>query len=61
MKRRVVQVTQSPMNERQWLLTLECGHDQWHTARHRPSRREVRCLKCVGAQGNADAGREEPR
>lgn len=38
MKRRIVRVDRSPMNERIWVLQLTCGHDVYVTQKKRPSR-----------------------
>ncbi len=40
-------VKQSPMNAIRWLLLLDCGHEEWVTAKRRPTRRTIRCSKCV--------------
>lgn len=49
MLRKIVQVTQSPMNEKRWLLSFECGHERWATANRRPKWQEADCLdeSCV--------------
>lgn len=42
MKQNVIRATQSPLNKRQWLCELECGHEQWVTANRRPVK--VECI-----------------
>ncbi len=44
--KKVIKVTQSPMNPLRWLLDLECGHDVWVTSKKRPTRKTVSCDKC---------------
>lgn len=48
MRRRIIRVTQSPMNTAQWCIELECGHDVWVTAKRRP--RTIKGHDCQ--QGN---------
>jgi len=45
-KSRVESVKQSPMNEGRWCLQLDCGHDEWVTAKRRPTRTTAPCSKC---------------
>lgn len=45
--RRVVRVTQSPMNAKQWSLDLACGHDKWVTAARKPKRPWEDCEECA--------------
>ncbi len=40
----------SPLNSGQWLLTLECGHEQWVTQKTRP-RRRMQCRVAICALG----------
>lgn len=47
----------SHMNERRWLLQLDCGHDEWITANERPQREYQLCSKCVARA--ASTGKEE--
>lgn len=42
----VVQVSQSPMNARRWLLRLACGHEFWMTSVRRPKMVAARCQVC---------------
>lgn len=42
----VVRVDQSPLNAKQWQLTLSCGHWQWVTANKRPTRKTAKCERC---------------
>lgn len=35
---RIVRIDRSPMNERVWVLQLDCGHDAYVTQKCRPSR-----------------------
>jgi len=44
--RRVVRTARSPMNNHQWCLELECGHDAWVTAKRQPRRTVFGCEKC---------------
>lgn len=43
----VVRVDQSPMNPKQWALTLACGHESWVTASKRPARKTATCERCL--------------
>jgi len=52
-KRAVVRVTRSPMNPHRWALDLECGHEEWCTAKNRPTRKQVYCEKCGLAELDA--------
>ncbi len=45
----VLRVDQSPMNPRRWCLELSCGHEEWVTATKRPTKRYVKCGKCLDA------------
>ncbi len=45
----VLSVAQSPMNAERWVLTLDCGHDEWVTSKRRPQRMTQRCGKCADA------------
>lgn len=47
MKQDVIDVTQSPMNAKQWLLTLRCRHEVWVTASRRPQRMTMKCFECA--------------
>ena len=42
--RKVLRITQSPMNRLRWLITLECGHEKWITRRKRPTITRVTCF-----------------
>lgn len=44
---RIESVKQSPMNGQRWCLQLDCGHDEWVTAKRRPTRQTISCSKCV--------------
>jgi hypothetical protein len=44
--RQVMRVDQSPMNPKQWCLTMSCGHETWVTRRTRPKIRFTACAKC---------------
>lgn len=50
MTRKVVRITQSPMNATRWCLELECGHDNWVTAKRRPTTQAVPCSRCGEAE-----------
>jgi RNase P subunit RPR2 len=41
---KVVAAKQSPLNRERWVVLLECGHEEWVTAKRRPKRAE--CLTC---------------
>ena len=43
---RIESVKQSPLNPHRWCCQLDCGHDQWVTARRRPTRRTLVCSRC---------------
>ena len=45
-KRKVVSITQSPMNNKRWCLELECGHDVWITSKSHPKRNTEKCTTC---------------
>jgi hypothetical protein len=40
---KVTAVHQSPMNPKQWLLQLECGHELWVTSTRRPKAKTAKC------------------
>ena len=46
-KRGVLRVTQSPMNAARWYLDLDCGHEECVTSLSKPTRKSVRCGKCM--------------
>ena len=46
----VVRAHQSPLNEKQWLLTLECGHERWITSDGQP--KAARCHVCEAEEKN---------
>jgi hypothetical protein len=50
MKRKVIDVSQSPMNALRWLVKLECGHEAWLTRKKKPAQAKYTCLTCAGAQ-----------
>lgn len=45
-RRRVLTVHQSPMNPQRWLITLDCHHESWITAKRRPTRKMLICEAC---------------
>ncbi len=47
LKKRVLRVTQSPMNKRRWILDLECGHELWVTSLRRPKAQTAKCERCA--------------
>jgi hypothetical protein len=47
--RAVVRVDRSPLNAGRWVLTLDCGHEQWVTSMRRPQRKTQLCSKCCDA------------
>lgn len=51
---RIETVKQSPLNALRWCLQLDCGHDQWVTAKSRPTRRTIRCSRCVEISNKLD-------
>lgn len=57
MKSNVKRADQSPMNEQRWLCVLDCGHEQWVTARRRPA--AVRCDLCA-RKVEVDHGEPKP-
>lgn len=44
--KKVLRITQSPMNPLRWVLELSCGHDVWITRTSRPSRKTHKCDVC---------------
>lgn len=47
-KRVVTKATQSPMNALRWMVTLDCGHEQWVTQRTRPKAgKKLPCSACA--------------
>jgi len=50
--KQVMRVDCSPLNPKQWCLTLECGHEMWVTSKRRPTRRKVVCVECKMQYGN---------
>jgi hypothetical protein len=51
---RIESVKQSPMNGQRWCLQLDCGHDEWVTAKSRPTRQSIRCSRCADKARKAD-------
>lgn len=43
----VVDVTQSPMNAKRWLVRLACGHEHWVTRARRPTAKRMPCSNVV--------------
>lgn len=43
---KVVSVKVSPLNPKQWNISLECGHDYWITAKSKPKKKQTNCSKC---------------
>ena len=39
----VVRVDRSPLNKKQWLLELDCGHEVWITSSRKPTRKSTYC------------------
>lgn len=56
MIKRVVRITQSPMNALRWVLDLECGHETWITAKRRPTRKTAQCSPCNVRPDEKEAG-----
>lgn len=52
MKRKVLRIVQSPMNPQRWCLELDCGHEEWVTAKARPKRTYTNCnhQQCQGSR-----------
>ena len=46
-RQRVVRTDQSPVNPKQWCLTLACGHDVWVTSKARPKRKTEECTEAT--------------
>lgn len=44
--KRVQSAKVSPLNQKQWSLALECGHEKWVTSKSRPSRKTAECEPC---------------
>lgn len=40
MKTKVLRADRSPLNKKQWLCELACGHEQWVTATRKPVQAE---------------------
>lgn len=49
----VVRAHQSPLNEKQWLVTLECGHERWITSDGQP--KMVHCHACEPGARKSDS------
>lgn len=43
---KVTRVERSPMNKERWVVSLECGHEEWVSASRRPTRRRMKCTRC---------------
>lgn len=41
---KVLRADRSPLNKKQWLCELECGHEQWVTSARKPSK--THCYEC---------------
>jgi hypothetical protein len=55
---RVVRADRSPLNSKQWLVELECGHEGWVTATIVP-KRIPECTQLhgvLGPKGRKDGG-----
>lgn len=53
---------QRPMNERRWLLALECGHEYWITRARRPRAHKAKCLICATKpEPSTGSGSPEPK
>lgn len=37
----------SPLNPHRWCCQLDCGHDEWVTAKRRPTRLTLVCSRCL--------------
>jgi len=44
--KKINSIKQSPVNYLRWCCSLECGHDQWITAKQKPTRKLMRCQCC---------------
>ena len=45
-KVRVLEVYQSPMNAKRWVLILSCHHEKWITATRKPAGKMQECPIC---------------
>ena len=41
---KVLRADRSPLNKKQWLCKLDCGHEQWVTSTRKPTK--ARCYEC---------------
>jgi len=41
---KVLRADKSPLNKKQWLCELECGHEQWVTSTRKPTK--AHCYEC---------------
>jgi len=56
---RIESVKQGPLNPLRWCLQLDCGHDQWVTAKSRPTRQTIRCGRCADRAAELNARSDE--
>ena len=54
---KVLRADRSPMNARQWLCELECGHEQWRSSVRKPVKFE--CMKCAQEQQKGGPTKKE--
>jgi hypothetical protein len=43
---KVLNAKVSPLNPKQWNLSLDCGHYVWVTAKRKPTRKSIKCERC---------------
>lgn len=51
----------SPLNPKQWNVSLECGHDIWVTTKRKPRMKSAYCIKCSEALDKASVTKEPAR
>ena len=56
---RIESIKQSPLNAMRWCCQLDCGHDQWITARRRPTRQHLVCYTCAAHAKAAKKGKRK--
>jgi hypothetical protein len=58
-RRKILRVVQSPLNPKQSLLELECGHAVWMNSTRKPTATAAACEKCTKAVNEKCEGNDD--
>jgi len=58
-EKKIIRITRSPLNPQRWCADLECGHEEWLTAKKKPTRQTIRCSRCNVTQQTTNKGRND--